>query len=344
MPERVMVFQIGSLGDTVIAMPCYREIARRHPGARRVLLTNFPQSKMVQAEALLRPAGLIEDCVEYPMPLRGAHAIRALLRRLRALKIDVLYYLTPEKRLVNLLRHWTFFKACGIGRVVGMPWTRGQRFVRELEPGVLWESEARRLLRCIGVGSLQEEDRSLGLLEAEVAAADAVLGGMREFVAVSVGGKVPVNDWGDAHWSQTLRQLSLEQAGLGLVLVGSGEERPRNEALARVWAGPVINACGRLSPRETGALLGRAKVFVGHDTGTLHLAAAMKTPVVGVYSARNVPGKWFSDRAGDRFFYSRVECFGCELERPEDCPYSVKCMASHRPEEVAAAAAEVLAR
>ncbi len=344
MAERVMIFQIGSLGDTVIAMPCYREIARRHPGAWRVLLTNFPQSKMVQAEAMLRPARLIEECVEYPMPLRGAAAIRALLARVRGLKIDVLYYLTPEKRLLNLVRHWGFFKACGVRRMVGVPWSRDARFVREVEPGVLWESEASRLLRCVGAGSLGDEDRSLGLRGEEVTAAGVVLGEMGDFAAVSVGGKVPINDWGDERWTRALAALTAAHPGLGLVLVGSGEERERNGRLARVWAGPVVNACGRLTPRESGALIARAKVFVGHDTGTLHLAAAEATPIVGVYSARNVPGKWFSDRVGDRFFYEKVECFGCELERPEECPFGVKCMAAHRVDEVAAAVAEVLAR
>ena len=344
MAERVIIFQIGSLGDTVIAMPCYREIARRHPGAWRVLLTNFPQSKMVQAEALLRPAGLIDECVEYPMPLRGVAAIRTLLRRLRGLKIDVLYYLTPEKRVLNLARHWGFFKACGVGRMVGLPWARDKRFVRELTPGLMWESEASRLLRCVGADGLRNGDRRLGLLPAERAAAADVLGGLGEFVAVSVGGKVPVNDWGDARWRETLAALSAARPGLGLALVGSAEEQGRNARLAEAWTGPVVNACGQLTPRETGALIAQAKAFLGHDTGTLHLAAAEATPIVGVYSARNVPGKWFSDRAGDRFFYDKVECFGCELERPADCPYGVKCMAAHRPDDVAAAMVEVLAR
>src|SRR5208282_5771083 len=94
--QKVLIFQIGSLGDTVISMPCYREIARRHPDAERYLLTNFPiGSKMVQAEALLKPCGLIDGTVEYPMPLRGARNIVSLYRRLRALRIDMLYYLTP---------------------------------------------------------------------------------------------------------------------------------------------------------------------------------------------------------------------------------------------------------
>ena len=116
--ERVLIFQIGSLGDTVISMPCYREIARRHPEAERHLLTNFPiGKKMVQAEALLVPCGLIHGSVEYPMPLRSLNEIARLYRKLRALRVDVLYYLTPEKSTPKLLRHYGFFKACGIRKV-----------------------------------------------------------------------------------------------------------------------------------------------------------------------------------------------------------------------------------
>ena len=59
------------------------------------------------------------------------------------------------------------------------------------------------------------------------------------------------------------------------------------------------------------------------------------TPVVGVYSARNVPGKWFTDRAGDRFLYHKPPCFGCELERPEECAHGLVCMTSHTVGEVA---------
>ncbi len=339
MSERVMVFQIGSLGDTVIAMPCYREIARRHPGAVRYVLTNFPQSKMVQAAALLKPCGLVEESVEYPMPLRGAKNIWGLWRQIRALKIGTMYYLTPEKRTANMVRHWVFFKACGVGKIVGVPWREEARMVRR--EGVLWESEGRRLLRCLGVETMDQADRDMGLTVGERARAAEVLGGMGRFVVVCVGGKIPVKEWGDENWGRVLAEVSAARPGVGAVFVGSGEERERNEGLARRWAGPVVNACGLLTPRESAAVIERAEVFVGHDTGSLHMAAAVDTRVVGVYSARNEPGKWFSDRAGDTFFYERVKCFGCELNLVEECPHEVVCM-RHDVGAVVASVSEVL--
>ncbi len=345
--EVVLILQIGSLGDTVVALPCYREIARRHPRATRYLLTNFPiGSKMVPAQAILMPTEVIDGSIDYPMPLRGVGAILRLRRQIAALRPTILYYLLPETRLLNLLRHYAFFKLCGIPRIRGVPWSRDSRFPRELAGG-LWESEASRLLRNIGVapGPPSEADRDLALSDAERrTASDALLPlAAQRFVAISVGGKVPINDWGDANWAKVLAELSRAQPGLGAVLVGSADERPRNERLALHWSGPRLNTCGMLSPRETAALLARARVFVGHDTGTLHLAAAAGTPVVGVFSARNVPGKWFSDRPSDTQFYHRVACFGCELTRIEDCPHERMCMTAHDPHKVVAAIQRMLA-
>jgi len=348
--QRVMIFQIGSLGDTAIAMPCYREIARRHPNAERLLLTNFPiGKKMVQAEALLAPCALIDGSVEYPMPLRGIRETVNLLRKLRSLRIDEMYYLMPEKRLLNMIRHYEFFKMCGVGKVHGVPWRHDARIPREIVPGALWESEASRLLRNLEPGrepgAPPARDRLLGLSEEERDCARRLLcevPEMTRFIAVSVGGKVPINNWGNANWARVLAQVSSLEPGLGAVFVGSADERERNERLAQAWKGPRLNSCGRLTPRQTAALIERATLFLGHDTGTLHLAAAVNTPVLGIFSARNVPGKWYSDRPHDRFFYNKLPCFRCELEKVEDCPNDVACMKSHKVEEVVAATMEML--
>lgn len=350
--QKILIFQIGSLGDTVISMPCYREILRRHPNSTRYLLTNFPRnSKMVQAEALLAPCGLVDSCVEYPMPLRGFAIMRSVYRRIRALKIDTLYYLIPEKSFANLVRHYVFFRACGIKDIRSIPWSRDLRHPREINPGTLWESEASRLLRTIGAqltpAAPEPADRSLDLTAEERGNADRLrseVPQMHRFIAISVGGKIPINDWGNQNWGTALAAISNAQPGLGAVFIGSADERDRNELLAASWNGPRLNSCGRLTPRETAALIARAELFVGHDTGTLHLAAAVDTPIVGIFSARNVPGKWYSDRPLDSFFYNKPPCFGCELEKAEDCPHNVVCMKQHRLEAIVDAARERMAR
>ena len=344
--ETIIVFQIGSLGDTVIALPCYREIARRHPDAKILILTNLPASrKMVQADAIVSATGLVDGAIDYPMPLRGVANIRSLYRRMRDVQATRLYYLTPEKHLLNLLRHCAFFKLCGIHSLHAVPWTQDMRYPRHLEGSDLWESEASRLLRTLEpsrfAGPPTSDDRDLCLSVQERSAAATWLQQNlpnRSFCAVSVGGKVPINNWGDANWASALSRLSEANPELGLVLVGSADERPRNEGLLQAWRGACANACGVFSPRQTAALIEQASAFFGHDTGTLHLAAAVQTPIVGVYSSRNVAGKWYSDRIGDEFLYTPCACAGCELEKIADCPYDRLCMTAHDVDDFLVAA------
>jgi ADP-heptose:LPS heptosyltransferase len=346
--ETVLILQIGSLGDTVVSLPCYRAIMRWHPDADHHLVTNYPiGSKMVPAEAILIGAGAISGSIEYPMPLRQLDKMISLYRRIRSLKPSIMYYLLPEVKLTNLLRHYAFFKACGIPRIVGIPWSRDARFPREVVPGTLWESEASRLLRAIGAppGPPADADRDLALSAQERAKAATILRGFTPasgFVAISVGGKIPINNWGDENWGNMLASLSSSRPSLGAVFVGSADEHARNKALAAHWHGPSLNTCGQLAPRETAALMAHASAFIGHDTGTLHLAAAVNTPVIGIFSARNVPGRWYSDRARDRFFYNRVPCEGCELVKIEDCPNGRMCMTSHDPAAIVEAVLHIL--
>lgn len=349
-PEVVLIFHLGSLGDTAVAIPCYREIARRHPHAKRFLLTDASiGSKMVPMAMLLQPMGLIDGSISFPMHLRRLKDMRELRRRIRNVRPTTLYYLTPEKRLLALMRHFCFFCACGITSIRSMPWSKTFRDPMEIIPGKLWETEGSRLLRVVASKVDSEpppdEERSLSLSNVEYRVADTRLATARDlhqFIAVSAGGKFPLKDWGDHNWSFLLDLISGRNPRLGLVLVGSADERERNDGLLRSWKGPGLNACGLFSPRETAAALSRAQLFLGHDTATLHLAAATGTQIIGIYCARDLPGKWFSGRPGDVFFFHQPPCFGCLLVEIAECPHDRICMTAHNPMEILAAVEDKL--
>lgn len=61
-------------------------------------------------------------------------------------------------------------------------------------------------------------------------------------------------------------------------------------------------------------MLARAFLFIGHDSGPMHLAAAVGTPCVAIFSGRSLPGRWFPLGEGHEVLYRRVECAGCELD------------------------------
>jgi heptosyltransferase III len=103
-------------------------------------------------------------------------------------------------------------------------------------------------------------------------------------------------------------------SGLGLVAVGGPGDRERAAQLIAGWPGAARDLCGRVSPRVSALILSKARLLIAHDSGPMHLAAAVGTPVAAIFSARAKPGIWFPRGAENRVFYEKLPCFDCGLE------------------------------
>jgi heptosyltransferase III len=90
-----------------------------------------------------------------------------------------------------------------------------------------------------------------------------------------------------------LKSLASNYAGLPLIMVGAADERAPCDELAQHWAGPILNLCGILTPRETAAALRRCKLLVCHDSGPMHLAASQQTRCVALFGNHNRPRQWY---------------------------------------------------
>jgi ADP-heptose:LPS heptosyltransferase len=340
--ERVLIYRLGSLGDTIVALPCFHLIARRFPTAERRVLTNFPvAARAAPLMSVLEGSGLVHGAFRYQLGLRHPATLLALRNEIARWNADLLVYLTYPRGAIAVRRDVLFFRLCGIGRIVGAPLARGLS-EHQARPDGTWEAESSRLARCLvsfGDALLDEAGSwDLRLGPAEHAAAERALSGWPGaggFLALSIGTKYDVKDWGDTNWCATLADLGRRHGALGLATVGANEEAARSRAVAAAWPGPRLDLCGKLTPRESAAVLRRARLFLGHDSGPMHLAAAVGTSVVAVFSARSRPGVWYPHGPRHRIIYHRTPCFGCELER---ClRYAKSCIMSVSPAEVVGA-------
>lgn len=300
MPPTVVIFRLGSIGDTVVSLPCFHAIARAFPHHRRLVLTNQP----VAAEAapllsVLGDEGLVHGALSYPVGTRRPSDLLRLAGQLRALKADTLIHLSPPRGSGSVERDWLFFRACGFARIIGLPRARdlGQCRV-DPETGEV-EREASRLTRTLardlGPIALNDADNwDLGLTDTERHAAQMALGpiGPKEFVAINMGGKDPAKDWGERNWADLAQRLSKRWPGLGLVTLGAVSDRNRAKAIVAAWTGPSLDLSGRIAPREGAAVLEQASLFIGHDSGPLHLAAVSGTPTIGLFGPLNHPIQW----------------------------------------------------
>jgi ADP-heptose:LPS heptosyltransferase len=329
--RRVLMYRLGSLGDMLIAMPALNVVARAFPEAERRMLTNVPvNAKAPAAAAVLANTGLVSGYFRYVVGTRSVKELATLWWTLVRWRPEVLVYLAGPRGVAAAERDVKFFKLCGVKRMVGVPLTEGmqQNFYGDAT-GDRWEGnlepEAARLCRNIAeLGDGRLEDAAswdLHLTAEEHASAARAIGdealGM-EAIAVSVGTKVQAKDWGRENWQGLLGAMAKEFPGRVLLLAGAPEESEASEFAAEGWrrngGGPVVNLCGKLTPRESAAAFARARLFVGHDSGPMHLSAAVGTPVVAIFAARNIPRQWFPFGDRHRVVYHRVECWGCGLE------------------------------
>ena len=343
--KRVLIYRLGSLGDTLVALPALHLVAKAFPNAERRMLTNFPVNvKAPPAAAIVGDSGLVHGYFRYAVGTRSVVELTKLWWQLRRWRPDVLVYLVG--RSVDAARRDArFFRMCGIERQIGVPLSEDLLLNRWQEAEGALEPEAERLARNIAelgdaeLGSADSWD--LRLTGAEHArAAEAIAGvGERPVIAVSVGTKVQSKDWGRENWRELLARLGGLYPQHGLVLSGAGEESAASEFCAEGWrganpGGPVVNVCGKLTPRESAAAFARARVFVGHDSGPMHLAAAVQTPCVAIFAARNKPRVWFPYGRQHRVVYHQVSCWGCGLET---CVVEKKrCLTSITVDEVVA--------
>ena len=326
--RRVLIYRLGSLGDTVVALPALRLVARAFPQADRRMLTSLPpNAKAPASSAVLEHTGLVHGYFAYAYGTRNPFALLRLWWQLLRWRPEVLVYLSADRSPAAAQRDVLFCRMAGVGSVVGstlrphLALTKSAQL--DLALGEVYEHESERLVRSIEeLGSVDLDDAAnwnLNLTTAERSRARAMLGSLSGggFIALCLGTKNQANEWGQQNWRDLLQEIALRYQGLGLVICGAAIEAEMSEFARTIWlelsASPALNLCGRLTPRESAAVFEQAKLVLGHDSGPIHLAAAVQTTCVAVYSGRNLPGIWFPYGHRHRVLYHDVSCRGCRL-------------------------------
>ncbi len=342
--HRILIYRLGSLGDTMVVLPSLHLVARLFPHAERRMLSNQPvHGKAAPASAILDNSGLITGYMSYPVGTRNPLTLAGIALKIRRYKPDLLIYLTKPRGEAVLMRDRRFFQiACGIRNVSGLPSGILGENLPPVQPGKLWESEAARLVRSLApLGPLDVNDMQnwdLRLTREEQQSAEQALAplGNRPLLACGPGTKMQAKDWGASAWRVLLDKLAEAHPQHGLILVGAKDDFQMSEEVSGSWTGRLLNLCGALAPRVTAAALARTELFLGPDSGPMHFAAAAGVPCAIAFASRTEPGIWYPAGHGHQIVYHRQSCSNCDLEL---CIVNEKrCLTSISPEEMFAAA------
>lgn len=286
--------RLSALGDVVLATALVQTLRKNFPDAQLTWITSG-----MTRELLLGLDGVEFITVPRPMQLGDYLALR---RTLRGRDFDVLLAAQASFR-ANLVH------ACvPARRKIGFDARRGRDlhgwFVNERVP-YRDEHLAEGFLAFAGALGVARESyvRSLALPlgSTDYAAARALTGEGKYFVINPAASK-PERNWRAERYATVAAHVA-RTTGWRIVLTGGSS--PAEKALTDAVAAqledasvPAINLAGRTSVRTLAAVLAGAEGLLAPDTGPVHLAAAVGTPVVGLYAvARSaLTGPWPDQR------------------------------------------------
>lgn len=358
--RRILVVKLAGIGDLLTAFPALEALRRRYPHAEITALVTPLSASLLHASGLVDRVMEMDkyafDTVGGFTQLRSVAGLVGLARELRARSFDA----------VVLLHH--LVTATGIAKYALLTLASGARTRAGLDDGRGWFLNLAYPDR--GFGAMHEVDYWLavvGLLDAvnpnprvrmtwgeeEERFADQA---WRE-MGLAPGDKVVAIHPGTGSYSPARRWYPERFAKVGAALAQDGlvpmvVAGPGEEALARQVADGMASRAAVLSgtptPRHLAAVLARCRLFVGNDSGVMHVAVAASLPVVAVFGPSNHRAWGPYDPGGSRTRIVRVElpCSPClyrghSLGLRNGCG-DFQCLGRISPEAVIAAARELL--
>ena len=323
-PQRILVYRCGTLGDTLVALPAIRALRRRYPGARFLYMTASDRDGKVWADEVLREFGWFDAFVTYrSAEIRDPVSLWRVAARVRRHRPDLAVLLASDKNgRARLWRDRLFFALAGVSRCIAVPSPKARWYGGLRRSPRVYPLEVDRLLAGVvaatGVEAAPVEFALPVRAEHEVEVlrliAAAGLDCRRPLVALCPGSKQPIKCWPVDRYAAVGERL-INDGGVNLAVVGGPDEAGVGARIGGAWpARRWINLASRLSILQSAALLQQASFYVGNDTGAMHLAAAVGTRCVAVFSAREPARSWFP--WGDQHIVMRrnVSCQNCYLD------------------------------
>lgn len=348
-PKRILLLRLERIGDLLMALPAIADVRTHAPEAAIDLVVGrwnadlaaaipgVSRVDVLDAQWLARDGGAL-DLINALAPLLPS------ARRWRSKRYDLAINFEPDIRSNLLLA------------ASGAAWTAGYRsggggglldVALEYDVRAHTTDNARRLIASVfdrGVAGASGPR----LVVPEQARADAhrLLAGLgRPLVGMHVSGGRPIKQWDLERFTEVAGRL-ITGAGATIVLTGSPADRPLVDTVKRrLPPARVIDVASEGDLLTVAAILEELDLLVTGDTGPMHLAAAVGTPIVAVFGPSD-PARYAPRGPHDRIVRIDLPCSPCNRIRlpPERCVgHTPDCLAFVSTDRVLTAAVSVLA-
>ena len=298
--KRVLCVRLDALGDVLMTSPALAALKASGEERRLTLLA----SSAGAAIAPLLP--MIDETIVYDAPWMKATTLRsegsfdrAMMERLRADRFDAAVIFTVYSQ--NPLPAALFCHLADIPRRLAHarenPYQLLTDWIAEPEPQQFVRHEVQRQLDLVAaIGARTEEVRLAIRIRPEIVEGmldrltSAGIEFDRPWLVIHPGASAPSRRYPPENFAAAARILALNHR-CQLVFTGSQQEGPLIESVIGAAGVPAICLAGRTSLEELAALLSHASLLISNNTGPVHLAAAVGTPVIALFGPTD-PRVW----------------------------------------------------
>jgi len=304
-PDRILVVKLRYVGDVLLATPVLSRLREGFPKAHLTILVNPGTDDVVQGHPALDDVVVLE---------RGNWARQwRFVRDLRSRRFDVVIDLTDSDRSAILSRLTGAPIRLGYnseGRWRGHFYTRIVEADRFAMHQVRYHLAATEALGLTGpplapVLTIPSEARSAAIhLLRGVGIEDS-----RPLVCLHAGARWWFKSWPAERFAALADLIQTETSAQALFL-GGEQERSAAGKITEAMKSPFRSLIGRTDLPQLGAVLARAILMVSNDNGPMHMAAALRVPVIGLFGPSD-PAVWGPWGEGHHVFYKGLDCRAC---------------------------------
>jgi len=334
---KIMIRATNWVGDAIMALPALHAVRRRFPDAHISLVA---RPSVVD---LYRDQGVCDELISYDTkgPHQGFRGREALAAELRSHNFDVALLLQNAFDAA-----WLVWRA-GIPKRIGYARDGRSLLLTQAiavpKPGEIPSHEKfyyLELLKRAAWMDRYEEERHIALRVPDSSKHRAMqklveAGSRANAFRIAVGAGASYGSakcWPPDRFAQALNEF-VSQLDADIILFGTRQELPVSAAITQNLRRPPVDLTGKTSMAELPALLSQCHLFLGNDSGAMHVAAAVGLPVVAVFGPTDPLGTApVTPRMS--IVQQKPYCSPCFLRR---CPTDHRCMTSVTPAMVEAA-------
>jgi heptosyltransferase-3 len=334
--RNVLIIKLRYIGDVLLATPTVRAIKAARPDVRITMMVNRGTEDVLSGN---------QDIDEIVVLDKGSLAAQwRLIAGLRHRQFDTVIDLTDGDRSAFL--SWVSGAPVRIGFNDEHRW-RGRYYTQVIQPMSGVRHRIDRDLEVLKPMSIQavSKDPQLWLTPEEEHSADQLLDqlgvqGSQPMVILQPGARYWFKAWPPDRYAELADRLR-SQHGCQVLIGGSDQDIDLVQQIRQRAKSSLVIMAGRTTIKQFAAIVKKSALFVGNDSGAMHVATAVGTPVVALFGPSN-PAEWGPRGGAAEVIYKGLDCRTCF--HPTCLRGEQNCMQLITIDEVIMAAARLLGR